>query len=60
MNIIAMLAMMGLILASGGNGEVITGAVMGAQAAAQQAQINFTRHNEIEADRVGAAPERPQ
>lgn len=53
MNILAMLAMMGLILASGGNGEVITGAVMGAQAAAQQAQINFTRHNEIEADRVG-------
>ena len=53
MNIIAMLAMFGLILAAGGNGEAITGAVMGAQAAAQQAQINFTRHNEIEADRVG-------
>ena len=53
MNIISMLAMMGLILASGGNGEVITGAVMGAQAAAAQAQINFTRHNEVEADRVG-------
>ena len=53
MNIIAMLAMMGLILASGGDGQVITGAVMGAQAAAAQAQINFTRHNEIEADRVG-------
>jgi len=52
MNILAMLAMMGLILASGGNGEAITGAVMGAQAAAAQAQINFTRHNEIEADRV--------
>ena len=53
MNILAMLAMMGLILVSGGDGEVITGAVMGAQAAAAQAQINFTRHNEIEADRVG-------
>ena len=53
MNILAMLAMMGLILASGGNSQVVTGAVMGAQAAAQQAQINFTRHNEIEADRVG-------
>jgi predicted Zn-dependent protease len=53
MNIISMLAMMGLILASGGNGEVITGAVLGAQAAAAQAQINFTRHNEVEADRVG-------
>ncbi len=53
MNILAMLAMMGLILASGGNGDVISGAVMGAQAAAMQAQINFTRHNEVEADRVG-------
>ena len=53
MNIIAMLAMMGLILASGGDGQVITGAVMGAQAASAQAQINFTRHNEVEADRVG-------
>jgi predicted Zn-dependent protease len=53
MSIISMLAMMGLILASGGNSEVITGAVMGAQAASAQAQINFTRHNEIEADRVG-------
>ncbi len=53
MNILALLAMMGLILASGGNGQVVTGAVMGAQAAAQQAQINFTRQNEIEADRVG-------
>lgn len=53
MNIISMLAMMGLILASGGDGQVITGAVMGTQAAAAQAKINFTRHNEIEADRVG-------
>ncbi len=53
MNVLAMLAMMGLILASGGNGEVITGAVLGSQAVAQQASINFTRHNEIEADRVG-------
>lgn len=53
MNILAMLAMMGLILAAGGDGQVITGAVMGAQAVTQQARINFTRHNEIEADRVG-------
>ena len=53
MNILAMLAMLGLILASGGNGEVIQGAVMGSQAIAAQAQINFTRHNEVEADRVG-------
>lgn len=53
MNILAMLAMMGLILASGGDSNVVTGAVVGAQAAAAQAQINFTRHNEVEADRVG-------
>jgi predicted Zn-dependent protease len=53
MNVIAMLAMLGLILVSGGNSEIITGAVMGSQAMAAQAQINFTRHNEIEADRVG-------
>ena len=53
MNILSMLAMLGLILASGGNGEVIQGAVMGSQAVAAQAQINFTRHNEVEADRVG-------
>lgn len=53
MNTLAMLAMLGLILASGGDGQVITGAVMGTQAAAVQAQINFTRHNEVEADRVG-------
>ena len=53
MNVLAMLAMLGLILASGGNGEVIQGAVMGAQAMQVQAQINFTRHNEVEADRVG-------
>jgi len=53
MNVLAMLAMLGLILASGGNGEVIQGAVVGSQAIAAQAQINFTRHNEVEADRVG-------
>ena len=53
MNIISMLAMMGLILVSGGDSDVIAGAVMGAQGAAAQAQINFTRHNEIEADRIG-------
>ncbi|MGD9264149.1 MAG: M48 family metalloprotease [Lysobacterales bacterium] len=53
MNIISMLAMMGLILASGGDGDVVSGAVVGAQAVAAQAQINFTRHNEVEADRVG-------
>ena len=50
---LAMLAMLGLILASGGDGDVISGAIAGSQAAAAQAQINFTRHNEVEADRVG-------
>jgi len=53
MNVLAMLAMLGLILASGGDGDVISGAIAGSQAAAAQAQINFTRHNEVEADRVG-------
>lgn len=53
MNVLTMLAMLGLILASGGDGQVIQGAVMGSQAVAAQAQINFTRHNEVEADRVG-------
>jgi predicted Zn-dependent protease len=53
MNVIAMLAMLGLILVSGGDGQIITGAVLGAQGMAAQAQINFTRHNEVEADRVG-------
>lgn len=53
MNVIATLAMLGLILASGGDGQVITGAVVGAQGMAAQARINFTRHNEVEADRVG-------
>jgi predicted Zn-dependent protease len=47
------LAMLGLILVGGGSGEAIQGALMGGQAAAVQAQINFTRHNEYEADRIG-------
>ena len=38
MNILAMLAMMGLILVSGGDGDVISGAIMGTQAAAAQAE----------------------
>lgn len=53
MNTLSLLAMLGLILVSGGDGQVITGAVLGAQGVAAQAQINFTRHNEVEADRVG-------
>jgi predicted Zn-dependent protease len=47
------LAMLGLILVGGGSGEAIQGALMGTQAAALQAQINFTRQNEAEADRIG-------
>ena len=47
------LAMLGLILIGGGSGEAIQGALMGGQAAAVQAQINYTRQNESEADRIG-------
>lgn len=47
------LATLGLILAGGGDGEVISGALMSAQAMSTQMRINFTRHNEIEADRIG-------
>jgi predicted Zn-dependent protease len=47
------LAMLGLALAGGGSGEAIQGALIGGQAAAQQAAINFTRQHEYEADRIG-------
>lgn len=47
------LGMLALILAGGGGGEAITGALMSGQALALQAQINFTRENETEADRIG-------
>jgi len=47
------LAMVGLVLAGGGSGEAIQGALLGGQAAAMQAQIYFTRQNEVEADRIG-------
>jgi predicted Zn-dependent protease len=53
MSIPLALAMLGMILAGGGGGDVVTGAVMSGQAMAQQMQINFTRHNESEADRIG-------
>jgi predicted Zn-dependent protease len=45
--------MLGLVLAGGGSGEAIQGALIGGQAAAQQARIFFTRQNEYEADRIG-------
>ncbi|MEE8339681.1 MAG: M48 family metalloprotease [Xanthomonadales bacterium] len=47
------LAMLGLILVGGGSAEAVQGAMIGAQAAAQQASIYFTRQNETEADRIG-------
>ncbi len=53
MTIPLMLAMVGLILVGGGSGDAIQGALMGGQAAMQQAMINFTRQNEAEADRIG-------
>ncbi len=53
MSIPMMLAMLGLIFAGGGSGEAVQAAVIGTQAAAVQAQINYTRSNEFEADRIG-------
>ncbi|MFT5138719.1 MAG: putative Zn-dependent protease [Lysobacterales bacterium] len=47
------LAMLGLILAGGGSGDAVAGALMGGSGLAQQMQINFTRANESEADRIG-------
>jgi len=47
------LAMLGLVLVGGGSAEAVQGALLGGQAAAIQAQINFTRQNEVEADRIG-------
>lgn len=47
------LAMLGLVLAGGGGGEAIQGALATGTAAIQQAQINFTRQHESEADRIG-------
>jgi predicted Zn-dependent protease len=53
MTIPIMLGMLGLVLAGGGSGEAIQGALISGQAAAVQSQINFTRQNEYEADRIG-------
>lgn len=54
-SILTMAAMLGAILlgAAGGSGDAITGAIAAAQGVAAQQQINFTRANEYEADRVG-------
>jgi len=48
----AMLAAI-LIGVAGGSSDATMGAIAAAQGAAAQAQINFTRENESEADRVG-------
>jgi predicted Zn-dependent protease len=54
-SILTMAAMLGAILlgAVGGSGDVVTGAIAAAQSISAQQQINFTRANEYEADRVG-------
>jgi beta-barrel assembly-enhancing protease len=55
-SILTMAALLGAILlgaATGGGGEAIQGAVAAAQSLQIQQQINFTRSNEYEADRVG-------
>jgi len=49
--------MLGAIImaAAGGSGDAVQGAMAVAQGTAMQQQINFTRTNEYEADRVGIA-----
>ncbi len=48
------LAMLGaLVAAKGGGGDAAQAAIVGGTALMQQSSINFTRHNEYEADRVG-------
>jgi predicted Zn-dependent protease len=49
----AMLAAMLLGAASDAGGQAMTGIAMASQSMAAQRQINFTRSNEFEADRVG-------
>ena len=44
-----------IIAATGGSGDAVQGAMAVAQGTAAQQQINFTRTNEYEADRVGIA-----
>lgn len=54
-SILTMAAMLGAILlgAVAGSGDAVQGAVVAAQGAMAQQQINFTRDNEYEADRIG-------
>jgi predicted Zn-dependent protease len=44
-----------IVAAAGGDSDVVSGAMAVAQGTAAQQQINFTRTNEYEADRVGIA-----
>ena len=55
--ILSMAIMLGAVLAAaaGGSGDAMQGAIAIAQGTAAQQQINFTRSNEYEADRVGIA-----
>ncbi len=54
-----LMSLMGLALAvlasraGGGNGQATAAAIQGSQALSMQNQLNFTRENEYEADRVG-------
>ena len=54
-SILTMATMLGAILvgAASGNSDVIMGGIAGGQSMAIQQQIDFTRSNEYEADRVG-------
>jgi len=56
-SIVSMAAMLAAILlgaaGGGGHGDAMAGVIAGTQGLTQQHQINFTRGNEIEADRVG-------
>ena len=54
-SLLSMAIMLGAILAAaaGGSGDAMQGAIAVAQGTAAQQQINFTRSNEYEADRVG-------
>lgn len=56
-SIVSMAIMLGAMLAAaaGANGDAVGGAMAVAQGTAAQQQINFTRANEYEADRVGIA-----
>jgi predicted Zn-dependent protease len=47
------LGMLAIMVAGGGSGQAITGALVAGQGMSTQAYINFTRANEIEADRIG-------